>query len=197
MDYSLNENVQLQSDSVSDISYLYKSENMNWDNAKEFTKFFCVEVDNEDVFIKISELELEYLDKLSNLYSLVNNMKIGLSDDVIAKYVAIITEMVSELRSVLSLHRYNYNKRTFKTIKNDGNDEIVAGWLIAKLKNSNVETFKFNCSDVINAIMNVFKNDILLNNRFNNMGINTRDKLIDYTVRIVKNGSFEIHRIHR
>lgn len=197
MDYSLNENVQLQSDSVSDISYLYKSENMNWDNAKEFTKFFCVEVDNEDVFIKISELELEYLDKLSNLYSLVNNMKIGLSDDAIAKYVAIITEMVSELRSVLSLYRYNYNKRTFKTIKNDGNDEIVAGWLIAKLKNSNVETFKFNCSDVINAIMNVFKNDILLNKRFNNMGINTRDQLIDYTVRVVKNGSFEIHKIHR
>lgn len=191
MDNSINDMIQPQED-IDQISS-YRSLSMTWQNAKELSKAFCTTIENENEFKKIAELESIFLDKLNDIYTELIIDADDLSNKQVGNYIPVIMDIISRTFSVLSSCKYNNSKRKTNTTNFTGEDGLIEKWTI-KLKRSTTTTFKIDCAEILEVLIDILKSDISLNKRLVTFGMPTREQIENYTVKLIKNGGIEIHK---
>lgn len=196
MNYTLNNLSRFSFYEENDVALeSYKTMKLTMDNFAKVSRFYTDRIDVESDLKKIIAIEKEYVKKIDEFYSLIEDDKYSIPDTLFKKYIPNFISFIGVSLSVLVLSKLEStdNEDAKNIMRSLGLINSGIG-LIMKVKNSDAVHFKNNALDTLNKIKLAIKYDINIYNKCINVGITSKSQFLSCKIKINKEGIVEIYR---
>lgn len=173
----------------------YKTMKVTWENMEKMSRDYTDKIDVETNIKKVIELETEYLMKLNDFYTLIENDNLSVVDRILKKHIPTIIMVVNLTLACLGFSNLETeNDENAKKVMS-GIGMIGTGAGIAlKVKNSSAVNFKPNALEAIDVAKDKLKQSIAINQKYISVGIKTTAQAAQCSVKIDKDGKIEVYR---
>lgn len=173
----------------------YKTMKITWENMEKICRDYTDKIDIETNIKKIIELETEYLEKLNEIYNLIEKDNLSIMDKILRKHIPTIILVINATLACLGLSKFETdNDARARTIMSGAGLIGTGAGIILKVKNSSAVNFKQNSLDAIERLKEELKKDIAVNQKFLSIGIRTKNQTLQCKVNIDKDGKIDIFR---